>query len=45
MKEMFGYIGSLRALSSGRASFTMQFERYELAPAAVQAAQADQPVH
>ncbi len=45
LKEMFGYIGSLRALSSGRASFTMQFERYELAPAAVQAAQADQPVH
>ena len=34
LKEMFGYIGSLRALSSGRASFTMQFERYELAPTA-----------
>ena len=38
LKEMFGYIGSLRALSSGRASFTMQFERHELAPAAVLAA-------
>jgi elongation factor G len=35
LKEMFGYIGSLRALSSGRASFTMQFERYELAPTAL----------
>jgi elongation factor G len=35
LKEMFGYIGRLRALSSGRASFTMQFERYELAPAAL----------
>jgi elongation factor G len=34
LQEMFGYIGSLRALSSGRASFTMQFERYELAPTA-----------
>ena len=34
LKEMFGYIGSLRALSSGRAGFTMQFERYELAPMA-----------
>ena len=32
LREMFGYIGSLRALSSGRAQFTMQFERYELAP-------------
>ena len=38
LKEMFGYIGSLRALSSGRASFTMQFERHELAPADVLAA-------
>ncbi|QNM94836.1 elongation factor G [Chitinimonas koreensis] len=35
LQEMFGYIGKLRALSSGRASFTMQFDRYEVAPAAV----------
>jgi len=34
LKEMFGYIGSLRALSSGRAQYTMQFERYEPAPPA-----------
>ena len=32
LKEMFGYIGSLRALSSGRAGFTMQFEHYEAVP-------------
>jgi len=32
LSEMFGYIGNLRALSSGRASFSMQFERHELAP-------------
>ncbi len=31
LSEMFGYIGNLRA-SSGRASFSMQFERHELAP-------------
>ncbi len=45
LQEMFGYIGSLRALSSGRASFTMQFERYELAPAAVQAVQVTRSAH
>lgn len=37
LKEMFGYIGSLRALSSGRAQFTMQFERYEPLPLKVAA--------
>ncbi len=30
---MFGYIGSLRALSSGRAGFAMQFDHYAVAPA------------
>ena len=35
LREMFGYIGQLRALSSGRASFTMQFQRYEPLPAKV----------
>ncbi|MGJ7557991.1 elongation factor G [Variovorax sp. RB3P1] len=33
LKEMFGYIGSLRALSSGRAQYTMQFDHYAVAPA------------
>jgi len=35
LKEMFGYIGNLRAMSSGRAQYTMQFDRYEVAPASV----------
>jgi elongation factor G len=35
LKEMFGYIGHLRALSSGRAQYTMQFDHYEVAPASV----------
>ncbi|MDP9914440.1 elongation factor G [Variovorax boronicumulans] len=33
LKEMFGYIGSLRALSSGRAQYSMQFDHYQVAPA------------
>jgi elongation factor G len=33
LKEMFGYIGNLRALSSGRAQYTMQFDHYAVAPA------------
>lgn len=37
LKEMFGYIGGLRALSSGRAQFTMQFDHYDPVPAAVAA--------
>ncbi len=32
LAQMFGYIGNLRALSSGRAQFTMQFEHYQIAP-------------
>jgi elongation factor G len=32
LKEMFGYIGQLRALTSGRASFTMQFDHYAALP-------------
>lgn len=35
LKEMFGYIGQLRALTSGRAQFSMQFEHYAQAPASV----------
>jgi elongation factor G len=37
LKEMFGYIGSLRALSSGRAQYSMQFDHYDVAPASVRA--------
>ncbi|HEX9391702.1 MAG TPA: elongation factor G [Usitatibacteraceae bacterium] len=33
LKEMFGYIGSLRSLTSGRASFSMQFDHYAVVPA------------
>ncbi len=35
LQEMFGYISHLRALTSGRGHFTMQFAHYEKAPAAV----------
>jgi elongation factor G len=38
LKEMFGYIGTLRALTSGRAQFSMQFDHYAVAPANVEAA-------
>jgi len=37
LKEMFGYIGHLRAISSGRAQYSMQFDHYEVAPASVSA--------
>jgi len=33
LSEMFGYITTLRSLSQGRASFSMEFERYAEAPA------------
>jgi len=33
LQEMFGYIGDLRALSSGRAQFTMHFAHYAAVPA------------
>jgi elongation factor G len=29
---MFGYIGQLRGMTSGRASFTMEFSHYEEVP-------------
>ncbi|MDG4946250.1 elongation factor G [Weeksellaceae bacterium KMM 9713] len=35
LSEMFGYVTSLRTLSSGRATSTMEFERYEPAPTSV----------
>ncbi len=34
LAEMFGYSTSLRSNTQGRASFTMQFKRYEVVPAA-----------
>jgi elongation factor G len=36
--ESFGYAGALRSLTQGRASYTMEFYRYEEVPAAVAAA-------
>jgi elongation factor G len=36
LRDMFGYIGAIRSLSSGRASFTMQFDSYAELPANVQ---------
>jgi len=32
---MFGYIGNLRALSSGRAQYSMQFDHYAVAAARI----------
>ncbi len=32
LSEMFGYVTSLRTMSSGRASSTMEFSHYEIAP-------------
>ncbi len=37
LKEMFGYIGQLRALSSGRAQYSMQLDHYAVAPTSVSA--------
>lgn len=35
LSEMFGYVTSLRTLSSGRATSSMEFEKYEPAPQSV----------
>ncbi len=32
LKEMFGYIGDLRSMTKGRATFTMQFHHYDPVP-------------
>src|SRR4029079_14122640 len=32
LSEMFGYIGHLRGMTSGRASYTMEFSHYEPVP-------------
>ena len=36
LKEMFGYIGQLRALTSGRAQYTMQLDHYDVVPGKVE---------
>jgi elongation factor G len=35
LSEMFGYVGSVRSMTQGRASYTMQFSHYEPAPTSV----------
>jgi elongation factor G len=35
LSEMFGYATSLRSMSQGRATFTMQFDRYEEVPQSI----------
>ena len=36
LSDMFGYVGDLRTMSSGRANYTMQFDSYQQMPANVQ---------
>jgi len=36
LSEMFGYSTSLRSMTQGRATYTMQFSRYEETPKSVQ---------
>ena len=35
LAEMFGYVGDLRSMTQGRATYTMQFERYEEVPPSI----------
>ena len=35
LSEMFGYATDLRSMTQGRATFTMQFERYEEVPQSI----------
>jgi len=32
LAEMFGYATTLRSMTQGRGSFTMEFSRYEIVP-------------
>ena len=36
LAQMFGYVSNLRSLTSGRASYTMEFSSYEIVPRSVQ---------
>ncbi len=36
LAEMFGYVNTLRSLTQGRATYTMQFNRYELVPPSIE---------
>jgi elongation factor G len=45
LKEMFGYIGHLRAMTSGRAQYTMQPSHYDVAPARQLAGLSEAAVH
>ena len=35
LAKMFGYINTLRSMSSGRANFSMQFDHYDAVPMAI----------
>ncbi|MAZ40614.1 elongation factor G [bacterium] len=35
LSEMFGYVTTLRSMTEGRASFTMEFEKYDVVPSNV----------
>jgi elongation factor G len=35
LSEMFGYVTTLRSLTEGRASYTMEFDHYEEVPASI----------
>ena len=37
LQNMFGYVSNLRSMSQGRATFTMQFDRYEDVPQSIAA--------
>jgi elongation factor G len=37
LMNMFGYVNTLRSMSQGRATFSMQFDHYDVLPAAVSA--------
>lgn len=37
LSEMFGYVTTLRSMTEGRASFTMEFDKYEIVPKNVEA--------
>jgi len=37
LANMFGYVNTLRSMSQGRATFTMQFDHYEQVPSAIAA--------